>query len=162
VKVEKSSLHNGAECDEIREGDIVKDPLDDIQTKLVDHEQEKMEQQKVLDEQQKAYKKELKEQKRKEKWNYFAALISAFFKVETYIGIIQRNVEPLFMVLFINVTIGALLFSILYITYITVIVDETFDIPSTIVKIAGAIVTAVLCIIIQNNLPSDEKSKSEE
>lgn len=133
----------------------VSDDLDTVMEKLKKEAKEKAELEKQSEEEIKRYDKDAKQRRRKEYWAEVRRRIAATFDPDTYAGFIQ-NFESLLMVVFVDSVLLTLLFSILYGIYI-ILTFEANSMTNNICKFAGAVVIAIICIIIQVNVDSKPK-----
>jgi hypothetical protein len=90
------------------------------------------------------------------------SFIASLVHIHTYMGWIQRC-EDFLMVLFLNVLIVGVIFSLVFISYI--IIKSDGELKILIFKLVGAICVAAICLVAQANIPnpfSKDKKKDEE
>jgi len=119
----------------------------------------KLEKKRKLKEEEKRIRDADRKRIRQERIFNFWKSLHKWMKLEWLISLIQ-SYEELLYVLFIDVTLAMVLFSILYIGYI-ILYSSSFSISDAIIKISGAIVISIICIIVQLNLPKNTKNEKE-
>lgn len=78
-------------------------------------------------------------------------------KIATFI----QSFENLLFVLFVDIILITILFSVLYMLYI-IITSENIDLTNLIVKIVGSTIICVIGIIIQVNIGKQNKNEKED
>jgi hypothetical protein len=133
---------------------IIKDvhPKDDIKNIMSKREQLK----KKLDEQTARVSKEMKIMKKKDFWNTLWHRFLYFVNIDTYVEFIQRF-EDLLFVIFVDIVLVSILFSLVNLLYISITVKEFDDLSSVIIKLVASISVCILGVIIQKNLSEPKK-----
>jgi hypothetical protein len=138
----------------------VKDTLDTEIEKQKEREKKKQERDAKLNKEIEDFDKEKKREKRLEFLKSLWRFLLSLFNPETYVGYIQKF-EVLFFVVFVDITLGAMLFSIVYGLYI-IINFENMELISAICKLVGCFVTCIIGVVIHNHLPENNPKNEGE
>lgn len=139
----------------------IKDDVETIASNMENRARRSEELKKKLDEDRKRFEDSERKRKHKEKRLFLWYKFISIFNPDIYANFIQRF-EGLLFVIFVDTILVSILFSILYSLYIIIMADKDFDIISASFKIVGLILVSIICIVIQNHLPSNVKSGDKD